>query len=234
MFIRGTEVYRSSWKRNKTLPKGFSKSFRSTTPTGDELQVDFNFHENLVRLGLTISFEKGRNYTTTIKNGTIIRERDVLNGVNTSLKKKFIPFKEIFSAIPDEDILETIGGVYDINKTPMLKYENEDSENQISTSKSIETVKIKPTLKEKLNSLYKNLKLRILDDIYDTLLGVSLCTAIYLHFFDMVVLGFALGFMGVFFGVLDWMFRNRNPMFIKVISFLFSGGYYFYLGYTRF
>lgn len=232
MFIRGTEVYRSNWKRNKTLPKGFSKSFRSTTNSGDELQVDYNFHENLVRLGLTVSFEKGKNYTTTIKNGTIIRERDVANGINTSLKKKFIPFKEIFSAIPDDDILETIGGVYDIRKAPLQKYENEDRE--FSETKSIETVEIKPSLKTKFQKFYKSLKLRILDDVYDTLLGISLCVAIYLHFFDMIILGFALGFMGIFFGALDWLFRNRNPMFLKVISFLFSGGYYFYLGYTRF
>ena len=232
MFIRGTEVYRSNWKRNKTLPKGFSKSFRFTSNSGDELQVDYNFHENLVRLGLSVALEKGKNYTTTIKNGTIIRERDVSNGINTSLKKKFIPFKDIFSAIPDEDILETIGGVYDIKKTPLVKYENEDRE--IFETKSVETIEVKSSFKTKIMTLYKNVKIRILDDIYDTLLGISLCVAIYLHFFDMIILGFALGFMGVFFGVLDWLLRKRTPMFIKVISFLFSGGYYFYLGYTRF
>jgi hypothetical protein len=232
MFIRGTEVYRSKWKRNKTLPKGFSKSFRQTTPSGDELQVDYNFHENLVRLSLSVSLEKGRNYITTIKNGTIIRERDVSNGMNSSLKKKFLPFREIFSSIPDNDILETIGGVYEIEKQELQKYESDREIEVTNNSKEEKLTKIH--FKDKLKSFYRNLRIRILDDLYDTLLGISLCVAIYLHFFDMVLLGFSLGFMGLFFGTLDWTLRSRNPMLLKVLSFLFSGGYYFYLGYTRF
>ncbi|HNB98610.1 MAG TPA: hypothetical protein PLS71_10230, partial [Leptospiraceae bacterium] len=81
---------------------------------------------------------------------------------------------------------------------------------------------------------YADFKIRFLDDLYDSILGVSVCLAIYLHFFDYVVLGFSLAFMGVFFGGLDWILRNRTPFYLKVMSFLSFGGYYFYTGFTRF
>jgi hypothetical protein len=87
---------------------------------------------------------------------------------------------------------------------------------------------------DRVKASYAELKLRFLDDLYDSILGVSVCLAIYLHFFDYVVLGFSLAFMGILFGGFDWILRNRTPFYLKVMSFLSFGGYYFYTGFTRF
>ena len=40
--------------------------------------------------------------------------------------------------------------------------------------------------------------------------------------------------MVALFGGLDWILRNRTPFYLKVMSFLSFGGYYFYTGFTRF
>ncbi len=233
MFVKDYEVFRSWWKRNRSPNKGFSKSYRAVSPLGDIFQVDYNFHENLVKLSLSLASEKSKSYITTIKNGTIIREKDSLNGTSKSLKKKFVPFKNIFSSIPDKDILSLLIGIYEISDIqPDLDHSEKIAAIPSFDKDSVEKKTL--SFREKLSKQYASLKLRVLDDFYDSILGISICLAIYLHYFDFVLLGFALGFMGLFFGSIDWIIRNRNPLFLKVISFLFTGGYYFYTGYTRF
>lgn len=232
------EGFRTWWKRSKNPARGYFKSYRAVSPVGDVFVVDYNFHENLVRLSLEPASEKGRTYTTTIKKGTIIRERDVFNATNASLKRKFIPFRDIFSCIPDDDVLNSIGGVYDISRVSLGK-KVQDSMPSVVTD-SIETspgfVGKSPfkKFKDRLAKSYFDFKIRFLDDLYDSILGVSVCVAIYLHFFDYVVLGFSLAFMGILFGGLDWILRNRTPFYLKVMSFMTFGGYYFYTGFTRF
>ncbi|MBP9885342.1 MAG: hypothetical protein KBF93_03535 [Leptospiraceae bacterium] len=234
------EGFRTWWKRSKSPARGYFKSYRAVSPSGDVFLVDYNFHENLVRLSLEPASEKARVYTTTIKKGTIIRERDVFNSVNTSLKRKFYPFKEIYSCIPDDDVLGSIGGVYDISRVSLGKRQQDAGTLSLAASQDQE---IGNTLKKTsafgklidgIRSSYFDFKIRFLDDLYDSILGVSVCVAIYLHFFDYVVLGFSLALMGVLFGAFDWILRNRTPLYLKVMSFLSFGGYYFYTGFTRF
>ncbi|HMV42533.1 MAG TPA: hypothetical protein PK079_24495 [Leptospiraceae bacterium] len=231
------EGFRTWWKRSKTPARGYFKSYRAVSPIGDVFVVDYNFHENLVRLSLEPASEKGRTYTATIKNGTIIRERDVFNATNTSLKKKFHPFKNVFSCIPDDDVLNSIGGVYDISKVSLGKKAHEEipsDAGELEPYTQVSGESFYKRLLHRAKDSYADFKIRFLDDLYDSILGVSVCLAIYLHFFDYVVLGFSLAFMGVFFGGLDWILRNRTPFYLKVMSFLSFGGYYFYTGFTRF
>jgi hypothetical protein len=230
------EGFRTWWKRSKSPARGYFKSYRAVSPMGDVFLVDYNFHESLVRLSLEPASEKGRTYTTTIKKGTIIRERDVFNAINTSLKRKFIPFRDVFSCIPDDDVLTSIGGVYDISRVSLGKKVQDASNPVLTESESVslpgKTYFGKFT--DSLKASYIEFKFRFLDDLYDSILGVSVCVAIYLHFFDYVVLGFSLAFMGILFGGLDWILRNRTPFYLKVMSFISFGGYYFYTGFTRF
>lgn len=231
------EGFRAWWNRSKSPARGYFKSYRAVSPIGDVFVVDYNFHENLVRLSLEPASEKGRTYTTTIKKGTIIRERDVFNATNASLKRKFIPFRDVFSCIPDDDVLTSIGGVYDISKVSLGK-RAQDAPSQVTVESEFLVGNTGKTnfrrIADRVKASYAELKLRFLDDLYDSILGVSVCLAIYLHFFDYVVLGFSLAFMGILFGGFDWILRNRTPFYLKVMSFLSFGGYYFYTGFTRF
>ncbi|MCX8000583.1 MAG: hypothetical protein N3A69_16795, partial [Leptospiraceae bacterium] len=74
-------------------------------------------------------------YTATVKRGTIIREREVNTGVTIPLKKKFEPFRQVFSAIPDEEVLKAISGAYGILWLPHnFKTEREPLEENPSIS----------------------------------------------------------------------------------------------------
>jgi hypothetical protein len=236
------DLYRRLWKRSRPITQGYQKAYQAKTPSGDFLQVEFSFHDGLVKLQVDPADEKGATYTSTIKKGTIIRERDVLNGFNFPLRKKFLPYKSIFSCLPDEDILEYIGGIYDISRIPLFKYR--ENYNEVDSSDyEIYKAPVK-SFSQKLKEYFygtdrslfswKRFKERVVDDIHDSVLGFSIAGVLYFHFFDYMILGWGLAFLGIFFGGLDWILRNRDPMISKVLIFLLTGSYFFYTGYTQF
>ena len=237
--------YRTWWKRSRAVTQGYQKAYKAKTPAGDNLQVEFNFHDGLVKLQVEPFTELGSAYTSTIKRGTTIRERDVLHGINIPLKKKFYPFRVIFSCLPDQDILDCIGGVYEISKIPLFKYrisDKNDIQYEVEAEKFLNPEswyqrflsKFKEKSKDKKSSYLEELKVRAVDDINDSILGFSIAAVLYFHFFDFVVLGWSLALFGFLFGGVDWVFRNRAPLFLKIFLFLFMGSYFFYTGYTRF
>ncbi|MCB1178938.1 MAG: hypothetical protein KDK36_15240 [Leptospiraceae bacterium] len=230
------DLYRTWWKRARPTTQGYQKCYQAKTPTGDLLQIEHNFHEGLVKIQIEPSSEKGSCFTATIKKGTIIRERDVHNGTSLSLKKKIHPFRIIFSCLPDEDILDAIGGKYEIIKIPLFRKQKESSElPEVSPIKKESFwKKVIQKRKDSTSSGWRKLKERIGDDLKDAVFGFSLCTAIYFHFFDFVIVGWSLAIAGFLFGGIDWLLRKRDPLLTKVLIFFGTGSYFFYTGYTRF
>jgi hypothetical protein len=41
--------YRTWWKRSRAVTQGYQKAYKAKTPAGDNLQVEFNFHDGLVK-----------------------------------------------------------------------------------------------------------------------------------------------------------------------------------------
>ncbi|NUM42862.1 MAG: hypothetical protein HUU45_14680, partial [Leptospiraceae bacterium] len=115
------QAYRKWWKKGKSSLRGFHKSYKAITPDGDVLQADFNYHERLVHLYVEVSGERGRAFSANIKQGSIIREKDITTGRSGSIKNRIHPFRHIFSCIPDNDLLESLGGAYDISRTSLGK-----------------------------------------------------------------------------------------------------------------
>jgi hypothetical protein len=238
------DSYRTWWKRTRAVTQGYQKAYKAKTPAGDGLQVEFNFHEGLVKLQVEPSNDKGAAYTSTIKKGTIIRERDVLHGMNFPLKKKFLPYKVIFSCLPDQDILDCIGGVYEISKIPLFRYKISNSPDigyELEPEKEIPRVPWFQRFlsnfkqpKESRDLFWEDLKKRAPDDINDSVMGFSMAAVLYFHFFDFVLLGWTLALLGFMFGGVDWVVRDRNPLILKILLFLSFGTYFFYTGYTRF
>lgn len=232
------EKFRTWWKRARPSTQGFRKCYQAKTPSGDSLQLEANIHEGIVKLQLEPANEKGACYSCTIKKGTIIREREVNTGVSISLKKKFEPFKSIFSALPDEEALKCIGGVYGILWLPHRSSSNQEAKLEIpnllqekqaplSFLQRIFLRKTKFFSKESLPT-WKEIK----DGLQDSALGFSLGGFLYYHFFDFMLLGWVLAFYGVLLGGVDWVFRKRRPQIFKVLVFLGFGSYFFYTGYT--
>jgi hypothetical protein len=254
------ETYRSWWRKQNSRIPGFNRSYIAVTPTGDTLEADFNFHEKLVRLSVEVSQENGKNYAATIKNGSIIKEKDITSGRNYPIGRKVRPFREMFSCLPDSDLLESLGGAYEISLTPLGKkverrigrgvyQEDESGYGRFDLPASTRYDGIFGIQREtwfqrwqrkrwerRINRepFWVRFRRRFWAEIHDLVLGAGLAWVVYNYYYDYVILGSALGAFGFFSGGLDWTFRKRNPLLLKVLSFISLGSYFFYNGYTRF
>lgn len=254
------ETYRSWWKKQNSSIPGFTRSFIARTPSGDVLEADLNYHERLVRLSVEIADESGKNYAATIKNGSIVKEKDVSNGRNYPIGRKIRPFKDIFSCLPDSDLLDAVGGAYEISLVPQGKvekrlgrgvYHREDESslfgNELPESRQYdqifgirrETWFQKWSRKRWERKFYKEpfwirFRRRFWSETHDIVLGLGVAWFVYNYWYDYVILGAALGAFGFFAGGLDWGYRKRDPLLVKVLSFISLGSYFFYNGYTRF
>lgn len=236
------DLYRTWWKRARPHTQGYQKCYQAKTPQGDLLQVESNFHEGLVKLQLEPADEKGACYTCTIKKGTIIREREVNSGSSASLKKKFLPFKVLFSCLPDEDAIKSVGGSYGIIWIPSFRKKAGNlsvevpnfSDSTLPKPNFWQRVMQSRRTKHQGKSRWQRFKERATDDLQDSALGLSFGAVLYFHFFDFVLLGWVLAVLGVLFGGLDWAFRDREPLITKVLLFFLAGSYFFYTGYTQY
>ncbi|EMF99061.1 hypothetical protein LEP1GSC123_0143 [Leptospira borgpetersenii str. 200701203] len=43
--LQDYSVFRRWWKKETPAARGYTKSYSATTPSGDILEADFNFHE---------------------------------------------------------------------------------------------------------------------------------------------------------------------------------------------
>ncbi|MCZ8238439.1 MAG: hypothetical protein O9346_13140 [Leptospiraceae bacterium] len=260
MDLNELETYRGWWRKQNSRIQGFNRSFLAVTPEGDTLEADFNFHDKLVRLSIEVANENGKNYAATIKNGSIIKEKDITSGRNYPIGKKIRPFRDIFSCIPDADLLDSLGGTYEISLTPLGKkverrvgrgiYQEEESGfGRFNLPKSTKYDSIFGIQREtwfqrwqrkrwerRINRepLWTRFKRRFWAELHDFVLGAGMAWVVYNYYFDFVILGLALGAFGFITGGLDWAFRKRNPLLLKVLSFISLGSYFFYNGYTRF
>jgi hypothetical protein len=238
------DLYRTWWKRSRPTTQGYQKCYQAKTPAGDFLQVESNFHEGLIKLQLEPADEKGSCYTCTIKKGTIIREREVNSGSSASTKKKFLPFKVVFSCLPDEDTIKSVGGNYGIIWIPSFRKKAESfsvqvpdlsdsSKNRLGLWQSF-IQKRRESKASVGKTRWQRIKERVADDLQDSALGLSLGGLLYYHYFDFMVLGWVLAVLGILFGGLDWAFRKREPLLAKVLLFFLAGSYFFYTGYTQY
>lgn len=257
MELEELETYRSWWKKQNSSIPGFNRSFIAHTPSGDVLEADFNYHERLVRLSVEISEENGKNYAATIKNGSIVKEKDITNGRNYPISRKIRPFKDIFSCLPDADMLDSLGGAYEISLVPLGKvekrlgrgvYEDEygggSSLPESTRYDHIFGIRRETWFQKWLRKRWERriqrepfwvrFRRRFWAETQDMVLGTGLAWVVYNYWYDYIILGLALGVFGFFSGILDWLWRKRDPLLVKVLSFLSLGSYFFYNGYTRF
>lgn len=219
---------------------GYQKAYVAKTPEGDILRADYNFRDNLVRLEIKPASEEVKTYVSVIKKGTSIREQEITANKNLSLKKKISAFKHILSCIPDDDLLNSLGGKYGISRSSLGREESDkttDSSGEYSTKISIpgesffERLKRPRRPKKPRLPLKQRIKQRIWSELHDGVLGITTAILVYQYFFDYIILGFALAALGFLFGGMDWLYRKRNPLLSKVLIFVVIGSYFFYTGY---
>lgn len=237
------ERMRKWWRRENPPPKGFTKSYSAETPSGDKLQMDLNYYDQIVRLTLELGDENGRIYVATIKNGMVIREKDLSSGRPAHLSGKIGPFSSLISCIPDSDLLECMDGAYGVSKTPLgapIRKESSDNFNFSTKYDAIFGI-VRENWWERFlrrrrrkESLWVRFKRRFWSELMDLSMGTAAGVGVYYAYFDYYLLGFFLAFLGLLFGGLDWIMRRRNPWILKVMGFMSLGTYFFYDAYTRF
>lgn len=254
------EIYRSWWKKQPATIQGFTQSYRAETPSGDILEVDFNFHDRLVRLSLQISEENGKIYAATVQKGSILKEKDITFGRNYPIHRKIAPFRDIFSCLPNPDILESIGGAYEISPIPLGNperrigrgiYENlkstrisDEYEYYVGKYDHIFGIIREPwhkrwfrkyiNLSKKREPLWVRFKRRFWAETLDIIMGIGFGWFIYNSYYNFIILGLCLGAFGLVAGGMDWILRKRDPLIVKVLSFLALGSFFFYNGYTQY
>ncbi|MDV6236841.1 hypothetical protein CH379_014525 [Leptospira ellisii] len=243
-FNQDYSVFRRWWKKETPPAKGYTKSYSATTPSGDILQADLNFHEKKVRLTLEIAGENGRIYIATVKNGEVIQEKDLSTGRMVPIYSKLAPFQDIFSSLPDSDLLNTLGGLYGISRNPLGQTEERtvrpwELSNRYDHIFGIHRERsfwerVFSRRREYREPWIVRFKKRVWSELQDLILGTCCAFGIYYGYTDFYLLGFSLAVFGLLFGGLDWMLRKRNPLFVKVLLFMSLGSYFYYVGYTRY
>jgi hypothetical protein len=225
------------WRRRPSEIKGYNRTIYTTTETNEYLRVDFNLQEKRVRLYLEDNEEGGNPYYSVITNGKVTVERNATTGRISDLYDKFSKRADVFSTIPNKDVVRLINNNYNIG---IVVKKRNNSKEEINTGKAVpKTQLIKeyiPTYardadNNKVTGTRKKKNRIGFIDIIDSIVGITLCAGLFLYNRSFVTLGVLSAFIGIFMGLLDVYYRERYPVFIKMILFLLAGVISYVYGY---
>ena len=212
--------------------RGYNRTLYTTTDDNEYLRVDFDLKGKRIRLYIEDKDEGGNPYYSVINNGKITVERNATSGRVSDLHEKFSKRAEIFSTIPNADVVRLIGGNYGIGVKSRERFYWRQQ-----PPKSAELVKKKdyvPSYAAGSESGFpsrKKVKRFYFGDILDIIIGVLLCAGLYLYNHSFVTMGVLSAFIGIFVGLLDVFYREKRLNLIKMILFLFAGMVFYIYGY---
>ena len=224
-----------SWKKRPSEIRGYQRTFYITSEEGDYLRVDYNLKEKRVRLYIEIDVEGGNAYYSVITNGKITAERSISTGRSYGFSEKFRERADVFSTLPNNPVLKMINRNYGIQRAKAIEKEKPVTEKE----KRIQETKRRYFKREFYQTegeeeagkrkLFKNIGL---NDLIDVMVGVLLSASVFLYFrYSYVAMGVTAAFFGIIIGFVDMFFRERSPIFIKVIFFLVAGAISYIYGY---
>lgn len=232
------------WKRRPSEIRGYNRTLYITTEDDEYIRVDYNIKEKKVRLYIEDNDEGGNPYYSVINNGKVTVERNATTGRVSNLHDKFSKRADVFSTIPNKDVIKIIDrnygiGIQELNKSLSL----EERKNK-SQKKKIEREQIRrkyfgaqPEIKSSSGTYVtrrkprsRKTKLNFID-IVDVFVGGLLCIGLYSLNHNFVTLGVLSAFIGIFIGLLDVYYRERHLIIIKMCFFLLAGVVFYIYGY---
>ncbi len=217
------------WKTRQSQQEGFTRTYYTETPEGDELEVDFSFARRMVRICLRSASENGREYVSLIKGGTILQEREVAGKRSVDLTSRLSRFAQYFAFLPEAPVLEAIGGCYGLPEEPLFPAGRDRGGRgsdvlPITTRFSLLELireylakKRDRARKERYAPWYSRLLRRMPAELTDLSVGLWLYWAYLQNMFGVTELAGYLGALGVFAGATDWLWRQRDPFLPKVM-----------------
>jgi hypothetical protein len=230
-----------SWKKRPSEIRGYQRAFYITSEEGDYIRVDYNLKEKRVRLYIEIDAEGGNAYYSVITNGKITAERSVSSGRSYGFSEKFRERAYIFSTLPNNAILKLINRNYGIQRATAgadKEKEKERAKPVTEKEKRLQETKRRYFKREFYDTegeeagrrrLFKNIGLI---DLVDFMVGLLLSTLVFVYFrYSYVAVGVTAAFFGIIIGFVDIFFRERSPVFAKVLFFLVAGAVSYIYGY---
>jgi len=214
------------WKRRSSEIRGYERAMYASLSNGDYLRVDYNLGEKTVRLYAEVVEDHGASYYSVIKNGHITTEKNS-RGKSSNVAEKLSERSDEFSTLPNKDVLGLINKNYGIlsNNIPEKK--------SIKERLQVEREEIKRKYfrsEERSSSLgsviYESIGFKKVGfvDLLDIMAGL-LISALFYYFnqYNLLTAGAVATIWGIILGVLDIFIRERDPFFLKIFFFLFSG-----------
>jgi VIT1/CCC1 family predicted Fe2+/Mn2+ transporter len=229
-----------SWKKRPSEIRGYQRAFYITSEDGDYIRVDYSIKEKRVRLYIEIDAEGGNAYYSVITNGKITAERSVSTGRSYGFSEKFRERADVFSTLPNNAILKLINRNYGIQRaTAAAEKEKEKRRPVTEKEKLLRETKRRYFKREFYDAegeegagrgrLFKNIGLI---DLVDFMIGLLLSALVFVYFrYSYVAMGVTAAFFGIIIGFVDIFFRERSPVFAKVLFFLVAGALSYIYGY---
>lgn len=218
---------RNLWKVNPSRLEGYVRNYSTVTPEGDEMEIDFNYVRQMVKITIRPEREPGREFYAVIKSGTILQERELASRRPIDLTSRLVNMKGYFRFLNDENVLKAIGGNYDLPTEPEWGSSRmRDSFKLVDTRPKNLYEKIRRYLEEKHrrendnSPFWKKFLRRVPAETMDMGLGVFLILAYLFHWISLTELAGFSGAMGIFLGAIDWVWRRRSPFLPKVVLML--------------
>lgn len=224
-----------SWKRRPSEIKGFERAMYTTLDNGDYIRVDYNIVDSMARVYVEVNGDKASSYYAIINNGKITLERNNA-GRSAKVAEVISARASQFSTIPNKEILKIISRNYGIidsdakpaaeKKTGLMTREQVRQRYFRQDSNPYEGGNPGQT---GTGSTFKSISFI---DIIDVMFGILLVAGTFVIFNKSVPAAGAMAvFWGLVLGFLDIMIRGREPVFLKIIIFLFGGAFIYIYGY---
>ena len=200
----------------------------------DQVKVEANRAAGQVRL--EVKTLRGEHYESIIKQGVVLREKDMKTGALTDLSDILSIYRKDISSLPDTPILELIGGNYGI-LTEFLGTAERIVVNDTTLAKRLmRGIRgILPGLRALFSRGWSDLKYYNNSmrkaDLVDMTLIAGATYAAFTYNFDYLNAGFTLCIMAALTGMVDWLIRRREPWLLKIYASVALGSVAVYRGY---
>lgn len=224
--------YQNSWKRRPSEIRGYHRTLYLTSDNNDYLRVDYNLKEKLVRLYIEVDEEGGNSYYSVIRNGKITAEKSVVSGRSFGFADKFRERAEIFSTIPNREVVKLINNKYNIIRPGKKKAMPYEKKKMLDETRKKYFQPIEKTRKKSTENIGLSINELKFIDLIDVLIGIVISIGIFTILkFDYIALGVVASFYGISIGLIDMAFRGRPPIIIKMILFIIVGVFIYIYGY---
>jgi len=235
--VKAKNAVQYNWKRRPSEIRGYHRTLYMNADNGDYLRVDYNLIDKRVRLYLEAANEGGNPYYSVISNGKVTIERSVSTGRSSGFSHKFHERAEIFSTIPNQEVVRLINRNYNIVSRQAQQQIREQKQKRIDETRNryfSESEAVSYDRDTRTTRRGDSINIRVIDAI-DFIIGILSSLIMYILFqYSFIVMGIVSAFYGIIIGFIDMFLRNRPPLLGKVIFFILAGACAYVYGYYIF